>query len=121
MQQALLEGGRVQADAQHAAPLHRVWAGPQQVAEQRVLAGPGQLVAEELAAETAVIELQVPAVVVSVPDAGAQQDDIPAGKLLPTGQRVVNALAAGRKNNLHEAVRVQRVALLVKVIAGVGE
>jgi len=80
-----------------------------------------QLVAEELAADTAVIELQVPAVVVSVPDAGAQQDDIPAGKLLPTGQRVVNALAAGRKNNLHEAVRVQRVALLVKVIAGVGE
>jgi hypothetical protein len=118
---ALLERGRVQPRGQHAAAAGRVGPGPQQVAEQQVLPGPGELAAEQFAAEAAVDEVQVVAVVVTVPHPGAQQDGVARAQRLPAGQRHVRRLARDHEGDLHEAVRVHRVRLVVVVVPGVGQ
>jgi len=61
------------------------------------------------------------AVLVPVPDAGAEQDDIPGAELARAGDAQVGAGSPDREGDLHEAVGVQRVVLVVPVVAGVRE
>jgi hypothetical protein len=111
----------LQVQRHDAAPRRRVGGAPQQVAEQRVLAGPGELPVQQLAAEAAVVQLEPPAVLVAVPHAGPQQHDVADAQLPAPGQAVVRAGAAAHERDLHEAVRVQRVPGLVQVQAGVDQ
>jgi hypothetical protein len=60
MDQAVLERRGIEGRDQHAASSHRQRPGPEQVAEERVLPGPGQLPVEQFGAEAAVVRLQVP-------------------------------------------------------------
>jgi hypothetical protein len=65
--EALAEGSRVEGSPQHAPCRRRVWAGPQQVTEQRIFPDPGQLTAQQLTAEAQVVHVESAAVLVSVP------------------------------------------------------
>src|SRR5829696_9875182 len=85
MDQAVLERRSVEGRDQHAAASHGQRAGPEQIAEERVLPGPGQLAVEQLGAETAVVQLQVPGVV-AVPDAWAQEHDVARPELRGAAQ-----------------------------------
>ena len=89
--------------------------------EQRVLAGPGQLAAQQLAAEAAVVHLEPLAVLVPVPDAGPEQEDVARPHLAPAGQGLVGGRAADGEGDLHEAVRVHRAVPLVQIAARVGQ
>ncbi len=118
--QALAVGGRVQVHGEQAAALRRVRPAPQQVPEQLVLPGPGQLPAQQLAGEAAVEQLQAVAVLIAVPDARPEQHHVAGLQRLAAGQRVVRAGPANGERDLHEAVRVQRVRVGVEVAARVG-
>lgn len=118
---AAVVGGGVQAEAQHAAARCRVRPVPQQVAEQRVLARPGELPVQQLAAEAEVVEHQPLAALVGVPDARPEQHDVPAGQLNLSGQAVVRAAAVDDDRDLDEPVGVHRVPVHVQVQPGVGE
>jgi hypothetical protein len=119
MDKAFAQRGQVKADGQHAAARRGVRAGPQQEPEQRVLAGPRQFAAQQLAAEAAVVHLKPLAVLVSVPDTRAQQEDLTRPHLAPSGQGMVDGRAADGEGDLHEAVRVHRAVPPVEVAARV--
>jgi hypothetical protein len=73
---AFLEGARLQVDRHHAVAVGRVRTVPQQVAEHRVFAGPGQFTSQHFDGEAAVVQRQLTALVIAVPHARPEQDDV---------------------------------------------
>lgn len=101
---------------EHAASLSRVGPGPQQVAERGVIAGPGQLLAEQLVAEAEVVEDQVLAVVVSVPYPRPEQNHVPDLQPLLSPPGNMGAGPGCDEGDLDKTVRVQGMRVVVEVV-----
>ena len=96
------------------------WACPDQVAQERIFADPGQFAVQQLNPEAAVVQLQVGAVV-AVPDAGSEEDHVTDPEVVATRNRQVDRRTPQDDGDLQEAVAVDLHRLVVDPPVGVDE
>src|SRR3954452_14507861 len=88
---ALFERLCVQPGFGHSPAPHGVGAGPQQVSEQGVFTGPCEFALEQFVAETTVVQVEAPAVLVAVPYPGTEEDGVSGLHVLTACERLVRS------------------------------